>query len=324
MKFKHTFHVFVDNFSSTYKLLLYRAIVELISFCLMAAVVYPILQRIMDTTQFQATSDALGHFITAFSALDFAEIQVAWQELNSSIMALGELFITKIGEIIGGVALIVVVYFIKRFFLGFGNYTLGAMINDKMALHANSPFFGTLIKNLGKASIYNLIYVPLAILYDALCVIALYALFFLGFGFLPILLRVFLFTTVIIVLVAIKMTFTCDWLPALIHGKKTNRQTLKYCFNYGKTSNKNFLSAFSNLIVLVLCVLALNVAALLLTFGAGLLITVPASYLILISFEFVNYCDNNEIKYFIDNNTVVKPEKEIIITREQFFKGEND
>ncbi|MGN0818497.1 MAG: hypothetical protein ACI4L9_05965 [Candidatus Coproplasma sp.] len=324
MKFKHTFHVFVDNFSSTYKLLLYRVIVSLISFCLIAAVVTPLLHRVMDTTQFKAMSDAVTNFLSGLSALDFTAIHEAWLEIIAAFGTLGELFTTKLGEIIGGVAVIVVVYFIQRFFLGLGNYTLGAMVNDKMALHANSPFIGTLIKNLGNASLYNLIYVPLSIIFDALCVAAMWALFFLGLGFLPLLTQIFLFVTVIILLIAIKMTFTCDWLPSLIYGKKNNRQSLAYCFAYGKSGNKNFVSALSNFIVLVLCVLALNVAAILLTFGAGLLITIPSSYLILISFEFVNYCDNNEVKYFIDKNTVVKPEKEQVLTREQFFRGIDD
>ena len=31
MKFKHTFHVFVDNFSVTYKQLLYRLVISLIA-----------------------------------------------------------------------------------------------------------------------------------------------------------------------------------------------------------------------------------------------------------------------------------------------------
>ncbi|MGN0813924.1 MAG: hypothetical protein ACI4MH_01675 [Candidatus Coproplasma sp.] len=324
MKFKHTFHVFVDNFSSTYKLLLYRIIVGLISFCLMAAVVYPLLQRIMDTTQFQAMNDSVAHFIAGLTALDFSEIQAAWQEMAAAFGQLGELFINKLGEIIGGVAVIVIVYFVQRFFYGLGNYTIGAMINDKMALHARSPFIGTLIKNLGKASLYNLIYVPVSILYDALCVAALWALLFMGFGFLPLLVQIFLFVTIIIILTAIKMTFTCDWLPSLVYGKSNNRQAIAYCFNYSKSGGKNFVDTLSNFIVLVLCVLAFNVAGLLLTFGAGMLITIPASYIILISFEFVNYCDNNDLKYFTDKNTIVKPEKETVQTREQFFRGQDD
>ncbi len=80
----------------------------------------------------------------------------------------------------------------------------------------------------------------------------------------------------------------------------------------------------SNFIVIILIILGLNVAALLCTLGVGLLITIPASYLILICFQLVNYYDREQIKYFVDKNTIIKPEKERAVTREEFFRGEED
>ena len=55
-----------------------------------------------------------------------------------------------------------------------------------------------------------------------------------------------------------------------------------------------------------------------------MLLTIPASYVILISFEFVNYYDREELKYFLDKDTIVKSEKEHIPTREEFFRGTED
>jgi hypothetical protein len=116
------------------------------------------------------------------------------------------------------------------------------------------------------------------------------------------------------------MTFTSDWLPSLIYGKKNNRQAMKYSFG---RKNKSTATVLSNFIVMVLVILAVNVASIFFTFGAGLLISVPASYLLIISFEFVNYCDDNNVRYFTDRNTIIKPEKEHTPTREEFFKGDN-
>ena len=80
----------------------------------------------------------------------------------------------------------------------------------------------------------------------------------------------------------------------------------------------------SNFAVIVLIVFALNMAALILTLGAGLLITVPSSYAIIISFEFVNYYDREEIKYSIDKNTIISPAKERPLSREEFFRGDGN
>lgn len=320
MKFKHTFHVFVDNFNCTYKLLLYRIIVSAISLCLYTAVLFSFLPLIMDTSEITALNYAVANFLEAFTKLDFSALQQTWGDVTQAFEQIIETLTTRVGPITGGVTVLIAIYLIEHFFLGLGNYTLGSLINDKMAMRASSPFFGTLIKNLGKASLYNAIYVPLSFAYDALCIAAMGSLFFLAFEALHMLVQIFLFVTVFVFLTAIKMTLTTDWLPALVYGKKNNREAMRYSL---ARKGKPTLNVLSNYVVLVLIIFALNFAAIVFTLGAGFLITMPASYVLLIAFEFVNYCDNNNVKYFIDKNTIVKPDKEHTLTREEFFKGEN-
>ena len=203
-----------------------------------------------------------------------------------------------------------------------GNYAAAAVINDKMALRAEQPFLGTLIRNLKEATIYNAIYVPLSILYDIVVGVAMFfLLFFLLNNVLYFFICVFLFVLAIVVSIVIKMTFTCDWLPALIRGKKGQLGSFKYTFC---RKNKGTLTVASNFAVLVLIIFALNAAALILTFGVGLLLTIPSSYVLLISFEFVNYYDREELKYFLDKDTIVSSAKEHTPTREEFFRGTED
>ena len=48
-------------------------------------------------------------------------------------------------------------------------------------------------------------------------------------------------------------------------------------------------------------ILALNSLGFVGTFGAAIIITIPLSYIYLLCYQFVNYCDNNNIKYFTDS-----------------------
>lgn len=84
------------------------------------------------------------------------------------------------------------------------------------------------------------------------------------------------------------------------------------------------MNIYSNFLMLILFIFGLNMAALICTVGAGLLITVPASYVLLLCFEFVAYYDREEIKYFIGVNTVVNAHTESNLTREEFFRGEGE
>ena len=321
MKFKHTFHVFVDNFSIIYKHLLYGLIVTAIGIGLGCAVIIPAVNNIIHTAQYTTLMDTLNVLWSDISNLEL-------ETLHDSLLTFRDAFKQflrmlsndKVGLFALCGVLLAIIYLVYRFLMGLGNYTTGALINDKMTLQANSPFIGTMIKNLGRASLYNAIYVPVSFVYDVLTVVLIWALFFKWLNFLPLLIKVFLFATVLIGLIAVKMAFTVNWLPSLIHGKQNNRKSIAIGF---KQTCKGFACVFSNFLVITFLILAINVAAITFTFGAGLLLTAPASFVLLISFEFVTYYDSNGLKYFIGGGSVVGPKKETPQTLEEFFKGED-
>lgn len=320
MKFKHTFHVFVDNFSAIYKHLLYGIIIIAVCTGLCCAIIIPVMNDIMSTAQYAAFSDSVKVLLKNIAQLNtdllHDNLYAMYDKAKIFLRMLGT---EKLWLLVMLAVLLILVYIIYRFLLGLGNYTTGALINDKMTLQADSSFIGTMIKNLGKASLYNIIYVPASILFDAITLVLIWLVFFKWLAFLPVLIEVFLFLAVFIALIAVKMTFTANWLPSLIHGRVNNRRAIANNFTQ---SGKGFANLYSNFLVIVLLILALNISMLFFTFGTGLLITIPASFTLLISFEFVNYYDTNGLKYFVGGGTIVGPKKETPPTIEEFFKGE--
>ena len=320
MKFKHTFHVFVDNFSVIYKHLLYGLIVTAIGIGLCCAVIVPAINNIMGTAQYVTLMDKVTALWADVSNLETDNLHTSFLEFRGAFKD----FLRMLGNDKAGMfalcaVLLCVVFLVYRFLMGLGNYTAGALINDKMTLQANSPFIVTMIKNLGRASLYSVIYAPVSFVYEVISVMFIWALFFRWLRFLPILVKIFLFATLLIGLVAVKLAFTVNWLPSLIHGKQNNRKAIVNNFTQG---SNGFASVFSNLLVLTFIIIAINVAAITFTFGAGLLLTIPASYVMLIAFEFVTYYASHSLKYFIGGGAVVGPKKENPPTVEELFKGE--
>lgn len=321
MKFKHSLNVLIDNFAVTYKHLLYKLVITIIAMVLYALVITPFINAVTSSPDYVSLIDGVKEFLKHLVRGD-GEIGSATEQIEKAFNALLNLITENRGNIILGIVGLILVHTVEKFCTGLGNYAMAAIINDKMSLRANSPFFITLIKNLKEASLYNLMYAPLSVLYDVVCYLGAYLLIFRLIALIPFIglsLQIFLFITSVIILVSVKMTFTADWLPSLIRGKMGQREAFAYTF--GRRNKKTF-NVLSNFIVIVLIIMAVNVAAVLCTFGAGLLITIPSSYAILICFEFVNYYDREELKYFIDKNTIIKPEKERTLTREEFFRGE--
>lgn len=320
MKFKQTFHVFVDNFSVIYKQLLFRLIVTVISGVICALGVYPFIKELIDSQQLNSLFDGLKTFATSFLNGEVNSLSEISQSIQAAYAEFMELLQTKLTQIALSILLLLLIFVISNWFTGVCNYATASVINDKMALRAKQPFLVTMIRTLKESAVYNAIYVPLSIVYDiAVGVAMFFLLFYLLSSIIYFFICLFLFVIAIVLSVIIKMTFTCDWLPALIRGKKGQLGAFKYTFSQ---KGKGTLSVASNFVVITLLIFAVNVGAALLTLGAGLLITIPSSYVIIICFEFVNYYDREGLKYFIDDNTVVCTAKEKPKTKEDFFRGE--
>lgn len=320
MKFKRTFHVFVDNFSIVYKQLLFRLITTVLSGIICVLGVYPFINELVNSPQLNSLIDGLRTFALSFlngEVNSLSEISLKVQQAYADFM---QLLQTNLTQIVLGGLLLLLIHVISRWFEGICNYATAAVINDKMALRAKQPFLVTMIRTLKESTVYNAIYVPLSIIYDlAVGVGMFFLLFYLLSSVIYFFVSLFLFVTIVLVSVIIKMTFTCDWLPALIRGKKGQLGSLKYTFSQ---KGKGTMNVASNFVVIVLLIFAVNVAAAVFTLGAGLLITIPASYVLIIGFEFVNYYDREGLKYFLDDNAIVCTAKEKPKTKEDFFRGE--
>ena len=319
MKFKHSLQILIDNFSLTYKQLLYKLVITLFTAALSAAILYPVWKLFTDLPEFKSLVSGVKEFFNHLIEGNTDELVNIREKIDSARGSVEALIKSHTTVIALGIVGIISIRLLGMFLSSIGNFASAAVINDKMALRAQSPFFITLCRNLKSASLYALMYVPLSFLYDVICVTIMYFIAFKLLIFVPIFVKIFLFVTVIVFAIAVKLTFASDWLPAITRGKMKPLAAFAYTFNRKK---KNTFNVLSNFVVLVLIIFALNVFAVIFTFGVGALITIPASYLVLNCLQLVNYYDREELKYFIDKNTIIKPEKEEILTREEFFKGE--
>lgn len=322
MKFKHTLLVFIDNFSVIYKQLLYRFVIYIITWTASYFIMLNFVSTFIDSDAFNAIWDNIRQMGLDFSDGKFDALPALYKKISEAVNELNILINNSISRLIVSMIVIVAINAVGKWFTGLSNYTTCAIVNDKMALHANLPFFATMIINLKSAALFNLIYVPIAILYD--CVICVLMIFLLSVlvssSVLPLVFAVFFFALVLVIAVSIKMTITSDWLPALVRGQKSQKDALIYAFS---RKGKQTLSVWSNYVVLILIIFAFNMIALVFTAGTGLLLTVPAGFVILIVFELVNYYDREQIKYFVDRDTIVRPAIEKTPTREDFFLDTN-
>ena len=295
MRFRNTITLLIENFKSVTRVFLYKVIVGLIATALSAVLILPQFIEIFSSPEWMVLLEDLRNLASAFMpahATEFDFEALRDQILGNSLPAFGAMVWAEAGSIIGRAIGCIVVYLLQRFLDTMCYFTVGGIINDKMTTYADTPFMQAYVTNLAKASKYSLVYVPIAFLFDALTILFC-VLMFLLFDFL---FACFLAVTLIVTGQSLKLTFTSAWMPAI----SSDGMTLKEAMHaIDKTATKHRQKTFLLYVVLAYSIIVINVVGALCTFGSSLLLTIPATYLLLICAQYVNYFTFKGKKYFV-------------------------
>lgn len=318
MRFKHSLQVFIDNIATTYKLLVYRVLVAVVVAALGCAVIIPSLNAVKATAEYAALSEELSAFFTKISELKLEGLDENLTLVKSAVRGFTQMLVSN-GLLAIDVICAVIIIFVYYFLAAVGDFALGETLNNRMTLRAHTAYSATLLKDLGRASLYAIIYTPVSLLYYAVGGVLVWAVVFKGLAFAPLLVKLFLASVMIILILATKFALTTDWMPHILHSNCNNLKAINYALHPQKGA---FVRVLATVIIMEISIFVLNVLFTLLTFGAAAIITVPAGAMLLTCYQFVNYCDNNGLKYFIDDYTIIGPQQDNKVTAEQFFKGE--
>ena len=295
MRLRNSFRILTDDFSNAYKILLYRFITGVIGFSLAYVILTVNLRVIVDSGEIAELKRLLQEVAAAFISADAEYLQGFQVQFTAALKDLVALIGQNMSSIVGSVVGLCVIYLVSRFVNGLCTFAMGSVINDRMRLFTHAKFAPAYFSNLGKASLYQLVYVPLTFVYDVASVLICWFFFFYLLSFLPLLLTVFLAVTALVCLQALKLTAVSAWMPATIADGKRLGEAMRRSFG----ARKDFGVRFSTFLICVYAIVIGNVIAALFTVGSALLLTVPTSYLLLLCVQFVNYYEEERKKYFV-------------------------
>ena len=313
MRFRNAFLVFLENFKNTYKILLYKLIVAVVCISLYCVLILPEVNAMISSSEWLALKTDVSALFSAFLPTGSAEQfeTVKQSLLNSTLPAFVQMVLSQAMTIAVRAGLCIIVYLAQRFLDSMCYVAVGSILNDRMSAYSDTPFFKSYLTNLSKSSKYSLVYVPVAFLFD----IAAIALCFLAMRLFVGLFAIFVCVTIVVFVQAFKLTFTSQWLPAIVSDSLSMRKAMCSIF---KTDKKQNPKTFAVNLAAVYAIIVINVIAALCTVGSALLFTVPASYLFLLCLQFVNYYTITGKKYFITYDNIAKTSS--FGDAEDFFK----
>lgn len=296
MRFRNSMRLLMENFKNVYKILLYKLVIGIVTAALIAALLLPGLIDILESTEMSALVGDIKGFLSALIGGDSAFLEGFQEHFGDTVSALMALIRSKMSQIVWSLVGVAVVYLLGRFLDTLGYFAVGSILNDRMATYAEMPFAAAYVKNLGKASIYSVVYVPIVFLCDVATIALCWFLFFYLFSFLNLLLALFFSVTLVVVCQSLKLTLTSMWMPAMASDDMSVGRAMRFG---GASLKKQGSKMFAIYIVAVYLVIIVNVVAAVCTIGSALLITVPASYFLFICIQFVNYYTVQGKKYFV-------------------------
>lgn len=295
MLFQNAWRLLTENFKNVYKIALYKIIVTLISTAVTVAIILPALVEIVNSAPVQVFLEDVKEFFIALFAADGKALTEVKEQIFATDGSLHNVFVlitSKAGEIVLAIVGCALVYLVKRFIETVCYFAVGNVLNDKMTTYADTPLRTSLVANLGKASVYAAVYVPVVFLFDVLTFGVVVMLFYL----LPVVASLFCSVTLIVLLQALKLTATGVWMPAMTADNKRLKNAI--CPK-DKFIKKQLGKYYGTYIIAVYLVIIVNMIAGVCTVGSALLLSVPASYMLFICLQYVYYYTAKGKKYFI-------------------------
>lgn len=296
--FKSTFKLILNNFSMVWKILLYKIIVAICLIGLTTVFCLPIIRALINENYFAFLQENLSGMFLNFNLSSLVSIMQAIIQRFYEIVTNANLLVLSI---VSQVVFVIVYYYVDRL-----SYL--AIVDDVhsfMSSNLKLGFLNCYVTNFGKSCKLGLLKLVTNFLFDIIIwggtamiyyllsknVVALAPLLALCFGLLAF---------------SLKTSLLAGLETSLIVNNCSLIQAIKNNF---KAISKKFVSIFSNVLIISILLLFLNMFAVFFTFGGALLITIPLSTLTLLTFKNVAYYECTGTRYYADSQTIMMPKK---------------
>lgn len=305
MIYKNSLKILFSNFDIVWKTILYYLLVFLITGGLCFLCINPIYKLLEDCGIITGFLTIYSDFLSNLNLTEF------FVSLNELVEQLGLVLKDNLRVVWINFAGLGITIFFVRVFLN--NLTIMASCNSlhyymgSMNKHGfYASFRETFGRNIKAQLACFLVMFPLDVIYIGLFVLCL-KLFSISF-----VMSIFAIILIIVgfaLLISFKYSLFAGWIPTMC------------VMNYGvfkslKTSVKNmfriFPKVFSNAFGIVVTIVLSNVLIGTFTFMVGLILTVPASYLLYSIFGMVVTYEGQGMRYYIDVYNVITPKKKEI------------
>ncbi len=297
MSYKNSVKLLTSNFSLVWKQLLYMLVTSLAIIGIVYGVAHPIITTLR-------AEGVLADFSAFFEKI-YTSPKDVFSTLSNSVNHLSEVLSHNIGNL--WVSMLFTVLFgvvINSILKNISLFNISNIMYMKMTSFTQVGYFQSLVSTSLVGLRFSLAKFVLKIPISSIKILILYGFFSLVSTPLSVVLGLF----IVILLLTLITTFELTIFSAMA-GELLSKKGLAFkAFFSGCTHVfKKFWRIFSNSIITILTLMLVNLFLGIFTFGAALLVTLPASYVFVAIFELANYFGARKERYYISNSIIVTP-----------------
>ncbi|MBO5102880.1 MAG: hypothetical protein J6C13_02180 [Clostridia bacterium] len=303
MVITNTAKLFIRNGGLVWRILAYLLGCLLILGGLGLAICYPLIVNLSEAGFFTQLADIV---VNSFANIRIDQI---FSSISELIVSLGTIISQNIAEILPLVIVfVIIVQFFGYFLVGLSELAIIDCLYGYMGSNAKLGFANCFIKNLRKSLKLQLAKMLVVVPFNLIitCAVICCLMLFTTGSFIISVIAPFICVLVLALLSSIKSTLFCAWTPCMLardYGVwyALKQSTNDVCKSFGKIFGRQF--------VMMICFIAINFAAWILTAGVGLLLTIPACILFNKIFGMVIYFYINGQRFYVDNDQIISPKK---------------
>ena len=297
MFYKNSLKLIASNFSVVWKHLVYILLVGILSVGLIFAFAGPSVECLRQS----------GWFDTATSL-----ISTIYTEPTNMVATIREIVSTFFTVLQGNfsiiwfsiIGLVFTGYLIPTFLLGIGYYNLTSITHKQLTSLLSVGYTQNLVSTFGSATKYSLVRLVFKLIFDFFKLFFVIMLFGFSDSIWTSLLCLSILSALLILITSLEITFFSGFSPLMVDkGGNPFKCLLKSI----ACVFKKFEKVFSNSIILTLTCVLVNVFIGLYTAFSGLLITIPATNVLIAYFGNVVYLTCLGQRYYLSPSIIVNP-----------------
>lgn len=297
MSYKNSIKLMFSNFSLVWKQLAYLLVVFVISALISVAISMPTIELLRNEGFFSHAKDLLE------------AVYINPSLINQTISEILTSFFTIIwshaaGYIVSFIGFILSAIVLPAFLIGLGEYAVCFVSSKKLSSNVKLGFSSSLLTNAKDASRYSLYRLLIGAVTDLIILGFLLVYLKLASGIILTIVLLLVFMAILVFLRSFKLTLLGLIVSKMIEEDKSIKRSQDELI---KLSARAFWRSFSNAVIVVLTIIALNLFAGVFTILAGLIVTIPLSMVFKCIFMITNYYTISGKKYYLNENLIIEP-----------------